>query len=227
MRASDARGSRHPEVLLLVDQPPLIEIGEHRSGRLLGEVAIPTREDGSLDLGRQPRMVIQAAVRLVGILIVGSALIAITQPFLPGWVAGQVLLVAIAVLGFLFWRSARGLQGHVRAAAQAVIEVLGAQRRGAAGDHAADPLAQARDLFPGLGAPIRLELRPGSPAVGHSLAELDLRSATGATVLALVRGPESFAIPDAHEPLEAGDVLAVAGTDEAITAATDLLVGHP
>jgi CPA2 family monovalent cation:H+ antiporter-2 len=195
----------------------------HRFGRLLGEVAIPRRPDGSLDLGHQPRLVLQAAVRFAGILIAGSALIAITQPFLPGWIAGQVLLGAVAVLAILFWRTARGLQGHVRAAAQAVIEVLAAQRAGN-GTHATDPLEATHQLFPGLGAPIRFELPASSPAVGRSLAELDLRTATGATVLAIVRGPEAFAIPDAHEPLAAGDVLALAGTEDAVAAAVDLLL---
>jgi monovalent cation:H+ antiporter-2, CPA2 family len=193
----------------------------HRFGGLLGEVAIPRRPDGSLDLGHQPRLVIQAAVRLVGILIAGSSLVAITQPFLPGWVAGQVLLAAVVVLAILFWRTARGLQGHVRAAAQAVIEVLAAQR--AAGSDAPDLLEQTHQLFPGLGAPIHLELTASSPGVGRSLAELDLRTATGATVLAIVRGSEAFAIPDAHEPLAAGDVLAIAGTREAVAAAAELL----
>jgi CPA2 family monovalent cation:H+ antiporter-2 len=193
----------------------------HRFGRLLGEVAIPRRPDGSLDLGHQPRLVIQAAIRLVGILIAGSALVAITQPFLPGWVAGQVLLVAVVVLAVLFWRTARGLQGHVRAAAQAVLEVLSAQR--ASGSDAHSTIEETQQLFPGLGAPIRFELPANSPAVGRSLAELDLRSATGATVLALVRDGQGFAIPDAHEPLAAHDVLALAGTEDALAAALDLL----
>jgi CPA2 family monovalent cation:H+ antiporter-2 len=195
----------------------------HRFGRLLGEVAIPSKPDGALDLGHQPRRVIEAAVRLAGILIAGSALVAITQPFLPGYVAAVVLLVAVVVLAISFWRTARGLQGHVRAAAQAVIEVLSAQR--ASDDHAADPLAVTHELFPGLGAPVRFRLRADSRAVGRSLSELDLRSATGATVLAIVRGKQGFAMPDAHAPLQAGDVLAIAGTDAAVAAAAELLGG--
>jgi monovalent cation:H+ antiporter-2, CPA2 family len=180
-----------------------------------------TRSD---DLGRQPRLVAEAAVRFVGVLITGSALMAITQPFLPGYTALYVLLGAIVILAVLLWRTARGLEGHVRAAAQAVIEVLAAQR--AAPETAAhDPLEEARRLFPGIGAPTRFELPAHSPAVGRSLAELELRASTGATVIAIVRGTEGFAVPDAHEPLQAGDVLALAGTDEAIDAATVLLAG--
>ena len=195
----------------------------HRFARLLGDVAVPRRDGGALDLGRQPRLVVEATVRLVGILITGTALIAITQPFLPGYAAAVVLVSAIVVLAFLFWRSAAGLHGHVRAAAQAVIEVLAAQRGTHAPEHAIDPLAEARRLFPGLGDPVRFELEPNSPAVGRSLSDLELRSATGATVLAMVRGEQGFAVPDAHAPLQAGDVLVLAGTDEAIASARLLL----
>jgi CPA2 family monovalent cation:H+ antiporter-2 len=200
-----------------------------RFARLIGEVAVP-RSGGDqgdrVDLGRQPRVVLEAAIHLVGILIVGSALIAITQPFLPNHTAVIVLAIAVAVLAFLFWRTAAGLHGHVRAAAQAVIEALAAQTSAhAAHEHPADPLEQARQLFPGLGAPVRFELPAGSSAVGHSLAQLELRAATGATVLAIVRGAAGIVVPDAHDPLRAGDLLAIAGTDEAIAAAIALLGG--
>ena len=203
-----------------------------RFARLIGEVAVPRGGDGSgidrVDLGRQPRVVLEAAIRLVGILIVGSALIAITQPFLPNHTAVIALLIAVAVLAFLFWRTAAGLHGHVRAASQAVIEALAAQTSAHA-DHErpADPLEQARQLFPGLGAPVRFELPADSSIVGRSLSQLELRAVTGATVLAIVRGEAGFVTPDAHDPLRAGDLLAIAGTDEAISAAIALLGGRP
>jgi CPA2 family monovalent cation:H+ antiporter-2 len=201
----------------------------HRFGRLLGEVAVPLAEGNAVDLGRQPRLAIEAAVRLVGILISGSALIAITQPFLPGYTAATVLVIAIVVLAFMFWRTTANLHGHVRAAAQAVIEVLAAQTGAKRAEGAAppsDPLEQTRALFPGLGAPVRYEIQPDSPAVGQTLSDLELRSTTGATVLAIVRGDQGFAVPDAHDPLLAGDLLAIAGTPQAIAQATELLDGH-
>ncbi len=196
-----------------------------RFARLLGELAVP-RDGSAIDLGRQPRVVLEAAVRLVGILITGSALIAITQPFLPGYTAALVLLVAVAVLAVSFWRTAAGLQGHIRAAAQVVIEVLASQASaGTAEGVETDPLAKARGLFPGLGTPVRFELPPGSLAVGRSLAELELRVGTGATVLAIVRDGVGFAVPEAHDPLRAGDVLVIAGTEDAIAAAIEFLGG--
>jgi CPA2 family monovalent cation:H+ antiporter-2 len=188
----------------------------------------PSGKAEDLDLGWQPRVVLVAAVRMVGILVVGSALIAITQPFLPGYTAAAVLLIAIVVLAMLFWRTVGGLHGHMRAAAQVVVEALASQTRSRDVEHAGvdDPLAQARTLFPGLGAPVRFDLPATSPAVGRSLAQLELRATTGATVLAIVRGSTAIAVPDAHDPLHAGDVLAIAGTEHAIDSAIALLAGE-
>lgn len=52
---------------------------------------------------------------------------------------------------------------------------------------------------------------PGHPAVGRSLADLDLRRRSGATVLALVRGETSEANPSPEARLEAGDCLVLVG----------------
>jgi len=62
-----------------------------------------------------------------------------------------------------------------------------------------------------------------SPSVERTLAELNLRGLTGATVLAILRQGEQVLVPSGHERLHAGDVLAVAGSEEAIAAVRDLL----
>jgi CPA2 family monovalent cation:H+ antiporter-2 len=78
-------------------------------------------------------------------------------------------------------------------------------------------------LLPGLGAPEAIRLAEGSVAVGRSLAALDLRGVTGATVLAIARDGTGIALPAATEVLRAGDVLAVAGTHDSVEAARALL----
>ena len=97
----------------------------------------------------------------------------------------------------------------------------GFDRRGA-GDGATPPpaltAAELDRLLPGLGAPLPVTLDAGSPGVGRTLAQLNLRAVTGATVLAIVRGGAGV-LPTAGEPLHAGDVLALAGTQEALAAA--------
>jgi len=66
---------------------------------------------------------------------------------------------------------------------------------------------------------------PGSPAIGRTLAELNLRGATGATVLAILRGGDRILVPTGHEQLHEGDVLALAGTHECIGAARGVISG--
>jgi CPA2 family monovalent cation:H+ antiporter-2 len=80
-------------------------------------------------------------------------------------------------------------------------------------------------MLPGLGTPLPLMLEEGWPAVGRSLAELNLRGVTGATVLAITRGEQGLVVPSADERLNVGDVLALAGSHEAIRNATALLRG--
>ncbi len=68
-------------------------------------------------------------------------------------------------------------------------------------------------------------VEPGSLAVGRGLAELDLRRRTGATVIAVVRGDESYTNPGPDLSLAAGDVLVLVGSHGEIEAALALLEG--
>ena len=68
-----------------------------------------------------------------------------------------------------------------------------------------------------------VELFALEEATLQSLAELRLRAMTGATVLAIVREGKGVITPTGVDALHAGDVLAVAGTAEAIASARELL----
>ena len=61
--------------------------------------------------------------------------------------------------------------------------------------------------------------------MGRTLAELNLRAITGATVLAIVRQGRGL-VPSAEGALHAGDVLALAGTHDALAAAQQMLGGE-
>jgi K+:H+ antiporter len=78
-------------------------------------------------------------------------------------------------------------------------------------------------LLPGLGDPMPFRLHAASAAVGKTLAQLNLRGATGATVLAIIRGEEGVIVPSAKEVLRNGDILALAGTHDAVDAARAVL----
>ncbi len=206
-------------------------VGLLRNTRGLGisvaAAALPEAAGGRPDLAAAPRRALVAVVQLGATLLVLLPIVALTQPFLPGAPGAAVVAATIVVLGVGFWRSAANLEGHVRAGAQVIVEALAKQAApGAAAPHG-DALGPFRAMFPGLGEPVAVRLRAGSPAAGKSLSELGVRGKTGASVLAVSRADGSVIVPTASERLAAGDVLALSGTHEAIASARDLLGAEP
>ena len=177
----------------------------------------------ALDLAAAPRRALVVTLQLGLMLLVGIPLVAITQPFLPGFHGAEVLLAILLVLVLASWRMATNLQGHVRAGAQVVVEAI-ARRSHLATHSGPIDMPPALDAFlQGIGQPEVIALPPGCTADGKTLAELNLRGATGATVLAISRGESAILIPGASEQLISGDIVAVAGTREAVAAARKLL----
>ncbi len=85
-----------------------------------------------------------------------------------------------------------------------------------------DLLAQARKLIVG-GILETAQVMKGSRAAGKTLAELDLRRRTGATVLSVVRNEQPLPTPDGPTRLEAEDLVVLYGPHEAIDRALGLL----
>lgn len=194
-------------------------------GLILARAALPETGANSLDLAAAPRAAFVVALQIASVLLVGLPVLAITQPFLPGWPAALVLVLSLLLVGAAFWRSATELHGHVRAGAQVIIEALSTQtRRGPARASPQQSLASVQRLLPGLGEPEPVVLEPGSAAAGKTLAQLDLRGLTGATVLAIIRGEHGVQVPTADQVLREGDVLVLAGTHEAVEAGKQLLL---
>ncbi|MDX2022786.1 MAG: cation:proton antiporter [Deltaproteobacteria bacterium] len=199
-------------------------------GGELAELALPRAGKGQLDLAAAPRRAFVVSLQLAVALVFGAPLVAVTQPFLPSFEGAAVFLLVVAVLGITFWRSATNLQGHVRAGAQVIVEVLAAQGTephhdpNQSGTHITmDNLSVVKQSLPGLGAPVPLPVKPRSPAIGKTLVELNLRGLTGATVLAITRAGGAIVVPTGHERLSEGDVLAITGTTESIEAAQRLI----
>jgi monovalent cation:H+ antiporter-2, CPA2 family len=196
------------------------------TGRLAQRFAsevVPSEHERDVDLGRAPRRLLAVTLQLGGLLLAGLPLVALTTPFLHTATAPLVLGLAIAVLGFAFWRRVRDLDGHVRASAHVLLEVLATQTASDTGSaHAsAGPAVE----LPGITDWKGIAVPPGSSAIGRSLAQLELRGKTGATVLAIQRAGGGL-VADAHEPLRSGDVLAIVGSTEALSAARSLVEGR-
>ena len=220
-------------------------VGMVRSARRLGAElalrALPAAPEGQVDLSAAPRRALTVTLQILVMALSGAPLLAITQPFLPsvpGALGAVLWLALIGLMGITFWRSANNLLGHVRAGAEAVVEVLAAQGMPASAD--SDPGAQSgahapgslppvtpppglQTVLSGLGSWTTERIEEGEPCVGKTLAELKLRGLTGATVLAIQRKDRGVAAPGANEVLGVGDVVVLAGSAESIERARRLL----
>jgi monovalent cation:H+ antiporter-2, CPA2 family len=67
----------------------------------------------------------------------------------------------------------------------------------------------------------------GSPLIGQTLAETDLRARTGASVIALVRARQVYANPKSSTTFAAGDVVGMIGQADQIAAVDPLLDPYP
>jgi CPA2 family monovalent cation:H+ antiporter-2 len=189
-------------------------------GNHLARRAFADPQKGKVDLADAPRRALVILVQLAVVLAVGIPVVAITQPFLPPHQGGLVLTLVTLVLLVTLWRNAANLQGHARAGAQIIASALAHQM--ASIDESSDDTKLLEDVnavLPGLGEPVAIRVVPQSIAVGKSLAQLNLRGATGATVLAIRRGTQQIPTPLGREVIFAGDVVAVAGSRDALAVA--------
>jgi CPA2 family monovalent cation:H+ antiporter-2 len=182
-------------------------------GMRLAARALPLSASARGDAARDALIV---AFEIGALLLVGAPVVAITQPFLPKLYGVGVLLVVLGLLGFALFRRAADLQEHVQAGAQSVVDALARQSDG-------EPPAEHTPLLAGLGPVTPVALKPCTEAIGRTLAQLDLRARSGASVIAIRRGDAGLVQPTGREELQVGDVLALAGTHAAIHAASAIL----
>ncbi|HEY5927705.1 MAG TPA: cation:proton antiporter [Kofleriaceae bacterium] len=177
--------------------------------RLLAQTVIPTTTEG-VDLGLAPRRTLTLMLELALAAAIAVPMIAAVMPFVGrgGVLVGGLVIVLLTIT----YRSIVDFNKHVRAGSELILELLHQPEQ-------QQPLKQIETMLPGFGGLVSLTLEGDSPAVGKSLAQLNLRARTGATVLAIARGEGGFATPEPQEPLEAGDVIALAGSDDAIALA--------
>jgi TrkA domain protein len=68
-----------------------------------------------------------------------------------------------------------------------------------------------------------IELPGSSPAVGTTIGEGELRSRTGASIVAIIRGESTIAAPGPEVAFAAADVVVAVGTDDGLAALRDVL----
>jgi CPA2 family monovalent cation:H+ antiporter-2 len=188
--------------------------------RLLGSRMAARALPGNFSMRpNAPQRALIVTFELGAVLLVGAPLVALTAPFLPPLYGAALLFCVLLVLTIAIWRRAADLQEHVRNGAQMVVDVLARQSTVEAAHEPSIP------LLPGLGPVTPVLLAAKSAAIGRTLAQLDLRARSGASVIA-IRRDGALVQPTGREELRAGDVLALAGTHDAIDIAQALLVAE-
>jgi TrkA domain protein len=99
--------------------------------------------------------------------------------------------------------------------ARTLAELLG-------GSRVAEELAELQHQIEGL-AIDWLPLRDDSPYVGHTIGDTRVRSRTGVSVVAVLRGEQAIPAPGPELGLERGDYLVVVGTTRGIEGVVELL----
>ncbi|MEX1365813.1 MAG: cation:proton antiporter [Nannocystaceae bacterium] len=195
--------------------------GVSRAARSLGTLGarsvFPTGTHEGPDLTTTSRRAMGIGLQLAALLGVGLLVAALTQPFVPPAIDVVLLGAALAPSVVLLWRAGGPLHEHVGSATLAVLELL---RSGAPIEH--EPAVD--ELLHGLGDATAIRLEAGAAAIGKTLAQLDLRALTGATVLAIAHPDHDVAAPTGREVLRQDDVLAVAGPLESVEQARSLLL---
>ena len=198
----------------------IVSVVRHLAFELVA-VALPDSDDEQL--GTAARRALSITLQLAVLVLTGLPLLAVTQPFLRGPQAAVLLAVGVFAFGVAVLRRARNLQGEVRAGTQLIAAALQHPHR----DKAAAVRADVQHFLAELGEPKTVTLSAGCAAVGHTLVHLNVRGATGATVLAIARETEGAIVPTGRELLRAGDILVLAGTLEAVSQARKLLNAGP
>jgi CPA2 family monovalent cation:H+ antiporter-2 len=181
----------------------------------LADRAIARGEGGEPPEGWEALVeLIQAAALFPAALIA----LAVVQPFLDPIDGIAVIALAAGALGWVTWRSARAMRGQLRNATRLIVEALvpGARAQSL-------PTAEQEHMIPGLGLIAAVRLQEGSPLVGMTVGELDLRALTGAVVVAIGRDGGAVVAPADDERLRSGDVLGLAGPSDAVRKAGELL----
>jgi CPA2 family monovalent cation:H+ antiporter-2 len=205
---------------LLVSFPLLIAVWRKMEvvAMVISEMSVNPSVAGS----RAPAIqaMIANVITIVGTGMIVLVVLLLSTAILPSLNVLLLVLVIVAVSGFLLYRSSVKLY----AGAQFALHDTFAQPPDPAPGHGPEP-----QPLPPLLKHAQLEtveLQSDSHGVGLMISELGLRAETGASVVGIERNGESLINPPPHEELHHGDQVLLIGTAAQLEAARKLLCGQ-
>jgi len=182
-------------------------------GLLIAETRISPAQAGERTAA--VRATVAQVILAAGILALGMFVLALSSTLLP---SPEVLLALLALLAFITWRLWRSFI-RIYSKAQVALRDTFAQPPPSRPD-------DARRALPSLLREANLETVPlpaGSPAAGKLVHELQLRTRSGASIVAIERAGGNVINPGADDELQAGDQLLLLGTRAQLDAAKAVL----
>lgn len=162
------------------------------------------------------RMVVAQVVPIAGTIALSVFGLALSSTLLPTFKVLLPLLMVLALVAWLLWRSFI----RIYSKAQAALQETFAQT---------PPPPPQKDIFGTLPSWLSqadldtIPLADGSPAHGRLIRELELRTRTGASIVGIERRGARIINPGADEELAAGDRILLLGTRPQLEAARAVL----
>ena len=184
---------------------------------------------------RLVRRLIRTTVHILVTLAVGLPAAALLRPLLPGPFGLPIVLAVSAGFVVALIRDFRGLESELRSGAERIARELAQED-----DEPSSPLAQDEERpsadappaaskgpfpFPGFEAVKLWTVPEDARASDATLADINLRAATGVVVLTVQRGDDIVTLPTGSQELKPGDVLGLWGPPNALGIAEMLLQG--
>jgi monovalent cation:H+ antiporter-2, CPA2 family len=164
------------------------------------------------------RSVISQAIPMAGLVAMALIVLALSSALLPATNTLLVLGILVFVVAMMMWRTFIKLYSKAQ---YALVETLSQPPP----PHRDDQPRQLSDLL--AGAELKpIVIRSDSPAAGRLIAELRLRTLTGASIVGIQRNGVSIVNPGPEDDLQAGDKVLLLGTQAHLTAAESYLIGR-
>jgi CPA2 family monovalent cation:H+ antiporter-2 len=193
--------------------------------RLIGQVASSLLRRGTSGAAGQTQLVRNTLYFLFG-WIVGIFVLAACTPVLPSRTPLIAVGIGLFILSYVFWESLSRFHGQI----ERILDTFGGEPIPA--DDASTPKSQTlrqemtQLLSDRYGLAVQTEdfvVPFMSTALNRSIGALNLRTLTGASIVAIYRDPEQVIIPQADTVLLPGDVLVLLGERDQLEAALKLL----
>jgi CPA2 family monovalent cation:H+ antiporter-2 len=185
-------------------------------GMLLAELRV--KQLASDTRAKEIKAIISTTVPLAGAVGLGVLIFSLSAPLLPSWEILIVLLVILACLTFLLWRSFVKVYSKAQIAIQETL--------------ASTPLPHESAALAPLKSFLReaelqtFAIKPASPACGRLIRELGLRTKTGASIVAIERNGVSLINPGPDDELQVNDQVLVLGNEAHLKKARAWLLGE-